>query len=36
MPLPEINDVMSTVLKVPAVSAPELAATVEDTDGAFE
>ncbi len=36
MPLPEISDVMSTVLNAPAVSAPELAATVEDTDGAFE
>ena len=36
MPLPVISDVMSTVLNAPAVSAPELAATVDETDGAFE
>ena len=36
VPLPVISEVMSTVLNAPAVSAPEVAATVDETDGAFE
>jgi hypothetical protein len=36
VPLPLISDVTSTSFHAPAVSAPEVALTVEETVGAFE
>ena len=36
VPLPVTSEVTSTSFQAPAVSAPEVAITVDETEGAFE